>query len=534
MRRKISCFIMLILCCLGISCGHEKTTQTEDKIIAGMEEALPLDILVIEEYMAEWKEVTMSGEYGESVKLCEVSWELIKLSEEGEKEFPLLAETLEKRNREANKENKEIMSYLLPSAEEIYIDRNEYFTELSSISDYYVQRADDRIVSIKEECSEYSGGVHGMYGIVGVNYDTKTGSDVFLSQIIKEIDRLPELIAPIIRDKYADEYDTYETLEEILKEYSQEDYNWTIGYQGITFYFNPYEIAPYSAGLLTATLWFDEYPGLFEEEYLLMPANGYMMKLPQDEVIEIDLDNTKEGRDRLMISSIYGTPEDHEYGTLHLELTKNGEKYKEDRQKYAFEFEHYLLCLRERDKEKYYLYVQGKAENDYSTIYIYDLNGKEIILAEELNGVSLATKWIREKEDGSHYGYIFSDNNTIEMDTRLDILGTWWGQKSYNITFETGIPEACTEEYMIRHLSEPLISKASIPVTIFQGEGQEGVEELPSGTEFVLLRTDGKTYVDFRLKDGREGRLDLEREDYVYTINGIEEWECFEFLPYAG
>ena len=59
-------------------------------------------------------------------------------------------------------------------------------------------------------------------------------------------------------------------------------------------------------------------------------------------------------------------------------------------------------------------------------------------------------------------------------------------------------------------------------------------EELPAGTEFYFIRTDGASYVDARLTDGRECRIMVEFEDYTQTINGVDQWECFDNLLYAG
>jgi len=91
------------------------------------------------------------------------------------------------------------------------------------------------------------------------------------------------------------------------------------------------------------------------------------------------------------------------------------------------------------------------------------------------------------------------------------------------------VPE--TDCYSMDNNGYPLVAKLPIEVQMLPGEKKE---ELPAGTKFYFLRTDGETYVDARLEDGRECRIMVEYTDYEYQINGISEWECFEEVIYAG
>ncbi|MBR3781426.1 MAG: hypothetical protein IKK63_09530, partial [Clostridia bacterium] len=61
-------------------------------------------------------------------------------------------------------------------------------------------------------------------------------------------------------------------------------------------------------------------------------------------------------------------------------------------------------------------------------------------------------------------------------------------------------------------------------------------ELIKSGSDFTLLRTDGKTFVDAKLGDGRECRINVERdkESYHLIIDGKSEYDIFEDVFYAG
>lgn len=59
---------------------------------------------------------------------------------------------------------------------------------------------------------------------------------------------------------------------------------------------------------------------------------------------------------------------------------------------------------------------------------------------------------------------------------------------------------------------------------------------MPSGTNFRIIRTDGETYVDTVLEDGRECRIyaEFDKNEYQLYIDGMPENDVFEEIMYAG
>ena len=77
---------------------------------------------------------------------------------------------------------------------------------------------------------------------------------------------------------------------------------------------------------------------------------------------------------------------------------------------------------------------------------------------------------------------------------------------------------------------------AEIPVWI---EGKE--ERIPAGTELVLRAAElpdetGAARAEAELPDGRhcELRIQKDRDQYRFRIGGMDEYDCFESLGYAG
>lgn len=507
--------------------GSEATEGTDEEVKNNKVNIM--QVMIADSYLDEWSQ-TEIGMWDESgIRLCSTSWQSIVLGEESRAEYPKLAEQLDKRNEENQVIYQNFMEQNVSLAQEHYTDTPEYFYEYSSNNSYSVQRADSLILSIREDGNEYTGGAHGMYGIWGINYEPSTGEELTLADVCIKVEELPAILSRKVIENYADEYETFESLQSILETYKPEDYNWTMGYQGITFYFNPYEIASYAMGAIKVTVWFGENPELFNEKFFEKPNTGYVMDLPLNN--EVDIDLNKGRKEKLRVSAYYKTEEDEEYGVQHLCVTLNDISYYEE-EYYGYDFYPYLVCVNGPEKEQYFLYVQGIAENDYSSISIYDLNGEEIKMNERLSGVGFCGVWDEDAgEYGTYYNCIFNNSQEVELGTRMEILGTWTGKRCYSINPENGIPQPAAEYFTISNSWNPTVSQIPLEVTMLPDETKE---ELPAGTEFYFIRTDGKSYVDARLTDGRECRIMVEFEDYIQTINGVDQWECFEDLFYAG
>ena len=145
--------------------------------------------------------------------------------------------------------------------EEMEIDQPFY-----SNNTFYMKRGDQNIFSYMESSDSFTGGAHGMYGLTGDNYYTADGSMVELSDVIKDTDKLKKVLAEKLTAEYgADTF--FDDPETALQPYGEGEgdarFNWVIENEGITFIFNPYEIAPYAAGQQIVTIRFDEEPDIF-------------------------------------------------------------------------------------------------------------------------------------------------------------------------------------------------------------------------------------------------------------------------------
>lgn len=449
--------------------------------------------------------------------ITRVAWQKLKLSEDSRRDFPELAATFDRENAERDTAAKAEM-YELQECVELEEGDVENPLYLESESKFYPQRADNYIVSILEYNWGYTGGVHPNYGWSGRNYHPETGEEVALTDVMTDVTDLPSLLANKITEKYSDM--EFFNLEENLSQYTPEDFTWTVDYQGITFWFSPYEIAAYAFGTLSARIWFDEAPERFTKEYLIAPE-AYAVSVPLWLDMEFDLTADDGKRDSVSVD-----PMADQYGSYYmLSAAVNDERYT-DEVNYAYHFDAYLVHMGETN----YLYSDSTSDNDFHILTVLDLNDDTPQQIRQMSETGFYSEFVFEGEDGVVYRDVLIDPFGFRLGTRLEVLGVKNGKARYKVSETDGTPQMIDEAY---HIEDGVGLKLKIPVEV-QFLPNEAWEELPAGETLYPLRTDGKTYLDMKTEDGREVRVQYYAETYPHRINGIDEEAYFENLIYAG
>lgn len=138
---------------------------------------------------------------------------------------------------------------------------------------YSPTRIDYGVLSLYGTQSSYSGSVHGNISGVAANYDLMTGDILTLGSIMHENADKEDFINIIIEslDPMAEEYFLYDDYMDGVRnrldvdENLYEDFYFTN--TGLCFFFSPYEIAPYSSGVITVEIPYNELPGLIYDGY---------------------------------------------------------------------------------------------------------------------------------------------------------------------------------------------------------------------------------------------------------------------------
>ena len=216
--------------------------------------------------------------YNEAYDVLTQSWTEIHMSNEAAKMCPKLSKSLTKYMAEEHDKAMERQRKYYEEALSFKQESPEAFRPFYDKSDTIIRRADSVVLSLMEEIEDYMGGVHGMYGYFGVNFDTATGKHLQISDICNDTEKL--LSAILMRLHEDSPRSPFENAEEYIKnQIINDEINFTVEPSGVSFHFNPYEIGSYAEGLFTATLLFSEYPDLFKEKYQQLPK-AYCQTLP--------------------------------------------------------------------------------------------------------------------------------------------------------------------------------------------------------------------------------------------------------------
>ncbi len=160
---------------------------------------------------------------------------------------------------------------------------------------YSPTRIDRGVLSLLGTQSSYSGGMHGNTNCVAANYDLTTG-DILTLGIIMHMDANKDAFIQIISDKLAvlkDEYNLYDDFEDGVSarlngdENLYEDFYFTM--TGLCFFFSPYEIAPYSSGIITVEIPYSELPGLIYDGYFPAERQQIFGSMRTDKFANLDM-----------------------------------------------------------------------------------------------------------------------------------------------------------------------------------------------------------------------------------------------------
>lgn len=148
-------------------------------------------------------------------------------------------------------------------------DWQNYFYEVI----YTPTRIDLSVLSLYGENTSWVGGSHPSRNCTSSNYDLMTGDVLTLGSILTHEDALDTLCGLLIEEVAeikAEKYLFTDYRDIIQNRFAQnESYNesWFFSNSGLSFYFSPYEIAPYSSGVITVTIPYEKLTGVIEDRY---------------------------------------------------------------------------------------------------------------------------------------------------------------------------------------------------------------------------------------------------------------------------
>ncbi|MBQ4370592.1 MAG: hypothetical protein II784_06270 [Oscillospiraceae bacterium] len=155
--------------------------------------------------------------------------------------------------------------------------------------------------------------------------------------------------------------------------------------------------------------------------------------------------------------------------------------------------------------------------NDYST-YALRLNAD----CSGFEGSSLDVYFEAEP------GFTYFRSRGLPMEVRTDIMGTYFLNGRFTVTSE-GMSITTPEFTYPAPYADALTLKQALEVRLEDGT----VFTVAAGEAVTPYSTDRETYVKMVLPDGRIGIAQVSFRPYVILINGIDQDDLFDGIPYA-
>lgn len=485
---------------------------------------------------------------------CE--YDIFTLADEDKNEYPRLTKAMLKFESDFENQARNTFLNMREIMEENYSVTNsddEYILDVGRLEDSSkckVVRSDSVAFSIFCNYYNYYGGAHPFYAFTGYNFDSQTGHELLCEDVVSDVDKLNDILFEKLMSEYGYDCDLNE---ETVKEHllacktGESEYEWLLGYEGVTFYFNPYTLTSYAGGMQIVYLSFADYPEIFSEVYQKKPVN-YIEPFCSYSDIYTDIDN--DGK----VEKISATTNnvDSDYNELYVYITIDDEGYTFN---YIDSFNGELYLVHYNGKCYIYNFVSGMGYSEL--IQCYDLSdgtpkrvhryvsGSRVVVASdyidrtETNGMGdeAITESYRAEE-------VFVDPVNFQLTNWLEALSTCDGLVEFHID-EDGLPTKNSDIYDVSRdwwIEEGefpsyfvFTTKMELNMSMLDANGNVSDDiVIPKGTKLIYIRTDAKTFADFRLEDGSEVRAIIKCDDYPQMISNENLDEALDGILFAG
>lgn len=448
-----------------------------------------------------------------------VKYPYMHLSETDRQSYPKLEQAVTSLMQERKDNAQKLYKEAMQSAKETPVEDPEHPPFFDVTETVNVRRADSRVFSLMFEGSFYTGGPHGQPYTLGAVFDTETGERLKLTDVVTDIGLLPDLVKEQLEAFWDMDY-LYDNLD--LNKFFNENLEsvaWVLDYQGLSIYFQPYDIAPYASGTQNVTISFPSHPEFVKEKYRDVPES-YGIEFTAEKPFFYDVDGDGKS-DSLTISAAKG--EDDNYKAQ--SVTLNGETFEEDTGIYVIE-----PTLLHTADGKNYLYIGQQYPDDYWVFEVFDIS-KGIV--KKVDTVYSERHNIIDYTNDYYARQVLTNPQNFILDTYTQMLGTAYGCDIYHIG-TNGLPVQEHNWHIICSERElTLLKDLTVPVVGEDGK-TIGTKELKPGDKALYYRTDGKTWADLKLPDGRIVRVNPRHEDGEWTVDGINVEEVFDGVIFGG
>lgn len=377
-----------------------------------------------------------------------------------------------------------------------------------SEQDYPVMYAGD--VTICRSDSNFFSFVRGVNSFTtdaeGYSYDSRTGEVLTLSQVVKDMSRLQDAVDEVLKEN------NQSALSAITKEALEKDaIVWALGNEGLDLFIAQSDgnYVDYQRIVIS----YERYPDLFADGVKLRPAEyaAQLMTTAKSyidgKVIQVTAPETEGG-------SFTVTVDDKQFTVEKPEMAVG-----------------LISLLYVKTASGTYLYPEFQGDySDASYLLPVDLQSGK------------ASKLPEDRELGMGFDLQNAVNpDALALSVRSDTLSTLYTFYPVKIGSD-GVPEAIGERHYFTGVTV-LHSKQALTLSLVKDGKETGEKtEVPADSNYFFYAGDNKSYVDFRLEDGREVRVHIRNYPEEVWEEGsawiVEEQykdiDVFTGMRYAG
>ena len=289
--------VLIIMCQLAACNAEHIPDETEpfeniaDKTeYEGSDTIMPSTEQSAAEHLTPVKYFSQQSEWDDEILLAVSEYSAVTLHDESTQKYPALAEALEQtKNMAVRSMGDEFDNLLATAKEELTLLGADSFVTKSSTLDIQIRRADSVAVSLLSDSFLVYGNINDRY-LNGTTYDTETGKQLVIADVIKDMSKIPAIVKKeLTSHTWTGDFISENAVEDYFRDTPEDGIRWTLDYNGVTFYFASGELADLGNGRLAATVFFAEYPELFNEKYRTVPES-YIVELPLNHPFYADLD----------------------------------------------------------------------------------------------------------------------------------------------------------------------------------------------------------------------------------------------------
>ena len=427
-----------------------------------------------------------------------------------------------------------------------------------------IRRADAQAVSVVNAWSEYAGGAHESYGYAVSNFDTSTGAEITLESLLT-----PEG-AITLNSRLGEELDAvYPDLAPgyMLADYLTDDYTFSLEPDGVTFWFNPYEIASFADGLLTVKLYFDRDADILNDTYKSADESWFVELGDSVPYRYAASDGSFHTAETWAVRNLE-YPDWFDGFGLEFDGPEGSDRWIDRPTVIDFETDWAAPAGRTMTLDKigffsltaYYAHIPAgdyivtlrSAENDSQELTVYRAGGTRI---QDMNmtgpGYFLYPELPEDADEDEidwenyvSYRSVLTDPYNAQLNTRCDLFGTWTSGGSYSFTgggfqlqgdllYGSGFAMTLKQDLTVtRQEPDEWTLATGTQITIPAGTEVDTVAVNPEQTVAYFrvpnpsaLTGDDKEFIF---------ALSYDNDEWPRTVNGVTEDELFDGLMYAG